>query len=212
MLSYNISAVFPDAAFRDDSSDAGCRINVGITSDHRARVKYCVAADLNVVSEHGAEFLDTCLDLLSAVMDYYQLLIRLDIGCDGAGSHVSMESENRISDVIIMWRLYMVKQNNVFKFNRIAYYAVCAYKGGSSYERAVSYFRIRPDDAWSSKICAWEHLSCLVHPYVLAHLFILFRVERWPELQYELLDALESFPRIYELREIVFCQCMIKVI
>ena len=212
MLCYNVSAVFPDAAFRDNSSDAGCRINVGITPDHRARIKYCVAADLNVVAEHGAEFFNTCLDLLSAVMNDYQLLIRLYVGCDGAGAHVAVMTENRVSDVIIMRSLYMVKQNHVFELNRVAYHAVRTYESGASYERAVPYFCVRTDDAWSSKISAWEYLRCLVYPYVLAHLFILLRIECWSELKDELFDALESFPWICELGKIVLCQCVIKII
>ena len=193
------TAVFVDALFRHYSADAGCRIDVAVSSDDCSRVAYRVAAYLDVVAEHCSELLDAGLDLFRAVVNDYELLVGLDIGCDGSGSHVAVISEDGIAYIVVVRCLNVIEEDHVLELYGVSYNAVSSDKSRTSYECAVSYLSVRSDDAWSSEICARENLCSLVNPYVLADLIVFCRIKSLSELDDHVLDALQSFPRISEL-------------
>ena len=62
-----------------------------------------------MISEHCSEFLDTCLDLLIAVLDYDKLLVGFYVRADGTGSHMGFVSKDRIPYIVVMRNLYFVE-------------------------------------------------------------------------------------------------------
>ena len=51
-----------------------------------------------------------------SVMDFDQSLIAFDIGGNGSGTHMSLEPEDGIADIVEMWNLDFVKKNHIFQF------------------------------------------------------------------------------------------------
>ena len=156
-----------------------------------------------MVAEHGAELLDACLDLFCSVMDHNELFVGLHIGCDGTGTHVAVMTEDRISHIVIVRSLDIIEKYDILQLYGVSYHALAADKSRASYECAVSDFSLRSYDAWSTEVSTREHLSCLVDPYVLADLFIFFRVKRRTKFKYEILDSLQRFPRICKPAEVI---------
>ena len=68
-----------------------------------------------MISEHGSEFLYSCLNISVFRMHIYEQLIGFDIRRDRARSHVSFISEDRIPDIVVMRNLNLIKQDHVFK-------------------------------------------------------------------------------------------------
>ena len=165
-----------------------------------------------MIAEHSSEFLDAGLDHFRSVMYNNKLLVSFHVGCNGACTHVAVVTEYRIAYIVVMRSLNVVKEDDVLQLNRVAHHALAANKSRSSYERAVSDFCLRSDDAWSSELSARKHLGRLVDPYVFADLFILLRIECRTELKDEVLDALQRFPRISELAEVVLRECMVEIV
>ena len=122
-----VSAVFPDAVFRDHSPDAGSRIYIRVSADDSSRIEYCVAAHLNMITEHGTELLDACLDLLCSVVDYNKLLVSLHVRRDGACTHMAEMTQDRVSYIVVMRSLDVVEKYNILQLNGVAYHALAAY-------------------------------------------------------------------------------------
>ena len=85
-----------------------------MASDHGSRIQYAATADFYFVSEHGSEFLKTCLDPFVSGFYYDEFFVGFDIGCDGSGHNVGFVAEDCIAYIIVMRNLYFVKQNNIF--------------------------------------------------------------------------------------------------
>ena len=122
------SVVLPDTILRNDTPYTGGRVNITVATNNCARIAYRIAANFDIIAEHRAEFLDAGLHLFRPVVDDYQLLIALHIAGDGTRSHMAVVAEDTVTDVIVMWGLYVIEQNHVLQFYRIPYYAVRADK------------------------------------------------------------------------------------
>ena len=168
-----------------------------MSSDDRTRIANAVAVDFNIVAEHGTELLDARLDLLGAVMNDDELLVGLDVGSDGACAHMRIVSEDTVTYIVIVRSLNVIKEDNVLKFNGIAYYAVCTDECGASDECAVADFSLGTDDARCTEICRWEDLGCLMYPDILLNFFIIIS-ECGTQSKDKILDAFQCLPRICE--------------
>ena len=78
-FSYDFTVIFPDTIFGNNTSDAACGVDIGISADNCTGIQDAVAADLNIVAEHSAYLLDTGNYLLIAGLDDHIRLIGLDI-------------------------------------------------------------------------------------------------------------------------------------
>lgn len=183
------AVVLPDAVLRDYAAYAGCRVDVAVAADDCAGVADGVAADFYVVAEHSAEFLNSCLHVLGAVVDDDKLLIALYVRGNGACAHVAVVSENGIAYIIVVRSLNMVEKNDVLELDGVADYAVRPDQRRASDKRAVTDLCLRSDDAGRAEACGGENLCCLVNPDMLGNFFIVI-AECGAELKDKLLDAL----------------------
>lgn len=71
--------VLIDAVFGHHAAYAGNGIDICVPADDRSGIKYGIAADLNVIAEHGAEFFPSGLDLFIAVLYYDERSVALNV-------------------------------------------------------------------------------------------------------------------------------------
>ena len=76
------------------------------------------------------------------------------------------------ADVVVMWHLHVIEQNDVLQFYRVADNTVRTYKRRASDKRTVTHLRLRADDTRCSQISAREYLCRFVHPDALCALFV----------------------------------------
>ena len=62
-------------------------------------------------------------------------------------------SKYRISDIIVMWNLYFIKQNDILKFCRISDYGSLSYNCIATDKCAVANLCIFSDDCRSMDVC-----------------------------------------------------------
>ena len=182
-----------------------------MSADDRAGVHDGVAADFDIVADHGTELFDAGLDVFIAVVDDDQLLVGLDVRRDGAGSGVGVIPEDGVADIVVVRGLDVVEQDDVLQFAGVADDAVGTDECGAADECAVANFGLGPDDAGRSEVCGREHRCRLVDPHMLLDFFIVV-TQRRAEFEDEVLDALQGFPGVGELFEIFFGQRVVKVI
>ena len=142
-----------DGILVDDSPYAAGGIDVGMSADHGAGIQHGVAAYFYIVAQHGADLFDAGLDLLFAVLYDHESLVGLDVGSDGACSHVAIVSEDGVANIVIVRCLNVIEEDDVLEFNRVTYYTVCANQSGASDEGAMAYFGVGSDDARCAEIC-----------------------------------------------------------
>ena len=182
-----------------------------MAADNGAGVADGVAADLNIVAQHRAEFFDPGLDFLGAVMDDNELLIRLDVRGDGAGAHVGIVAEDRVAYIVVVRGLNVIEEDDVLQLRGVADHTVGADESRAADEGALAHLGVGADDARSAEISGVKDLGGLVHPHLRRTLLIIV-AQRRAESDDHVLDALERFPRICKLREIVLREGVIKVI
>ena len=111
---------------------------------------------------------------------------------------MAVVSEDGITNIIIMRRLYVIEQDHVFQLDRIADDTVRTDQCGAPDEGAVAHFRFRTDNAGSAEIGRRENSGRLMDPDMLGDLFIAV-VQCRTELQDKILDPLQCFPGVGEL-------------
>ena len=156
-----------DGILVNDSPYAAGGIDVGMSADHGAGIQHGVAAYFYIVAQHGADLFDAGLDLLFAVLYDHESLVGLDVGSDGACSHVAIVSEDGIANIVIVRCLNVIEEDDVLELDGVTHYAVCTNQSGASDEGTVADFRVRSNDAGSAEICRRKYLRCLVYPDVL---------------------------------------------
>ena len=87
------------ASYTGGGIDAAAAAQDGTGVEHR------VAAHFHKVAQDGAHLLAAGLDLLLAVLDHHQGLIRLYIGGNGTGSHVALIAQDGVAHVVIVGRM-----------------------------------------------------------------------------------------------------------
>ena len=68
-LFYNNAFILINRVFRNQASDSGQRINIGISSDDCTRIQYRVTANFNMITDHGAKLLQTGLNVFFLIVD-----------------------------------------------------------------------------------------------------------------------------------------------
>ena len=125
----DLSVVFPDAVLRNNTSDTGCRIYVGMPPDHGAGIADRVTAHLDIITEHGSEFFDARFHLFCSVMYHNQGFVTFYVRSNASGAHMAVITQDAVSHVIVMRGLDMIEQDYVFKLYGISHYTIGAYKG-----------------------------------------------------------------------------------
>jgi hypothetical protein len=155
MLGHDVVLILVDMMIRNASTHAACRIDIGPSSDAGTWVKYAVTANFYMIAQHSTKLLKTCFALIirCCILDYNKLLVTLNIGCDRTCAHMCVVSKDRVSNIVVMRNLNLVKKNYVLKLSRVAYYSSLAHDSITSNESALADFSIFIDDTIVSKIC-----------------------------------------------------------
>ena len=183
-----------------------------MASDHGSRIQYAAAADFYFVSEHGSEFLKTCLDPFVSGFYYDEFFVGFDIGCDGSGPHVGFVAEDGIAHVIIVRHLYFVEQDDVLKFCRVTYDCAFADDRISADECALADFCVLSDDRRSVDVGCLEYGCGFGDPYVFADLIVFICRKGLSEFFDEAADLWKDFPWVGGSLEDVFCNGFIHVV
>ena len=140
MFLNNTVFILVDAVCRNEATNAGNRINLRITPDHSARIQNAVAADFRTVTYHRADFFATGFQRSTGLLDHDKGFITLDIAGNRACTHMSLITQNRISDIIVVRDLNGIKQNNIFQLHRVADNRIFAHDCTLPDKGAVSHF------------------------------------------------------------------------
>jgi hypothetical protein len=114
-VSDQATLILVDMASRDRRADTGERINDRPGPQEDAGIQDGIAADLHILSDHGAEFPQTRLNFLLPVADRDQFTVSPDIGGDGTGAHVGPVGQDTVPDIIEMWDLDVTEEEDIFK-------------------------------------------------------------------------------------------------
>jgi len=182
-----------------------------VAADDGAGIQDTVAAHFHVVTQHGTEFFQPGFHFFLAVFYNDQGLIGFYIGGDGTGTHVGLIAQNAVAHIIEVGNLYIVKQNHIFQFHRVAYYTVFAHKSAAADIGTVPDFRIGSNDTGCAQICAGSHGSRFVYPDSGLDFFVFISQSR-TELQNQILNALQSLPGIVKSGEIVSGEGTVQII
>ena len=100
-----------------------------------------------------------------------------------------------------MGGLYVVEQDDIFQFHRVAYHAVCTHQCAAPDKGTVAHLCFRADDAGGAQIGRGSHGGGFVHPHLGCHLVI--ALQGGTNGQNEVLYARQSLPGIGELCQIL---------
>ena len=203
--------ILVDAVRWDNAAHAGGRINVRAAADDRAGIEDAVAADLDVIAEHRAELLASGLDRRAGNLDGDKGLVALDVAGYRACAHVRLVAEDGVADVVIVRGLDVVEQDDVLELNGVADDCVLADDGAAADERAVADLRAVVDDAGRAEVSRGEHLCVLRHPYALAGVIELVRIERGAELEDEVLYPVKHLPGVGLAVKQFLCDGLIQI-
>ena len=105
-------------------------------------------------------------------------------------------AQNGISHVVVVRRLHTVKQNHVLQFHGVAHNGILAHNGAAANERTMPHLCAVVNDAGRADVCRGKYLCVLGNPYALLRVVkFLFR-QRGPQLQNEVADLPQNFPRV----------------
>ena len=116
----DLAVVLPYAVLRNNSANTGGRINITMTTDHGPWIADRIAADFNIIAQHGTELFDASFHLLRPVVDDDKFLITLYVGCDGSCSHMAVIAKDAVADIIVMRCLDMVKKDDILQLHGIS--------------------------------------------------------------------------------------------
>ena len=105
-------------------------------------------------------------------------------------------AKDRVTHVIIVGGLHIVKEHHVLQLHGVAHHGVLAHDGAAPDEGAVAHLGPMIDDAGGAQIGGGENLGVLGHPDTLAGLVILRRVQACAQLQNEGLDLIQHLPGV----------------
>ena len=91
-----------------------------MAADHGSRIADRIAADFNIIAQHGTELFDASFHLLRPVVDDDKFLITLYVGCDGSCSHMAVIAKDAVADIIVMRCLDMVKKDDILQLHGIS--------------------------------------------------------------------------------------------
>ena len=206
----DFAGVLEDAVLGDQAADAAGGIDGAVSAHDGAGIAHGVAAELGPVADHGPYFLDAGLDDLVAVVHHYQVAVALDVGGDGACTHVSVPAEDGIADVVVVRDLAVVEDDRVLELDAVADYAVGTDEYRTPDKGTMPDFSVRAYDARRDYVGCGKHHGILVNPDLRLH-FLIVRPECGSEGKNHVLDAGKSLPGPLEAGEIGRCKGVLKV-
>ena len=124
-------------------------------------------------------------------MDNDVFAVTLDIAGDGAGAHMTVEAEDRITDIVVMRHFYVVEDDHVLQFARIADDTIRTDQGRAAHKSAVAHLGMRPDDAWRTKIGTRKDMGRLMDPDMFRNFVIFIFRKMFPQRENQILDAVQ---------------------
>ncbi len=158
--------------FWNNTPYAARGVNTGATAENGPGIQYTVAAYLYIVTQHGTDLFSPSGDFFPLVVDHDKGLVASDITGDAAGTHMALIAQDRVSYIIEMGHLHMIKKDNIFKLGGIAYHAFPANQRVTADKGAVANLGFVIDDAGTMDVGAGKHDCILSNPYVLLRMVI----------------------------------------
>ena len=211
-LGHDMVPVLIDGMGRYTASDHGDRIDIGMAAYHRSRIEDRVAADIGIVAQHGADLAPAGLHLLIAVMDHDRLIVGLDIGGNGTGSHMRMDAQDTVAHIIVMGHLDQVEKDHVLKLGGVAYDRLFAHNGGTADKGALADLGFLINDAGAADVSRIKHFGALCHPDILPALLKSVFGQGPAQLNDKIADAGQGLPGIGHVFEQICCNGLAQVI
>ena len=164
-----------------------------------------------MVSKHGAEFLQSGLNLLFSVLHHYQFFIGFHIGTDRSRAHMGLVTENRVSHIIVMWNLYAVEKNHILKLSGISHHGALPHDCVPADKGAVTDFRVLSDNGRAVDIRGRSHTGGSGDPYVLSPALVFLRIKGFSQFFYESSNLRKDFPGISLSLKKLFCDRFIQI-
>ena len=169
-LLHNMVLVFVDMPGGNCAADHGKRIDIGVRADNAARIEDRITADIHPVAKDGTDLAKAGGCVRAVAVDHDVLLVRLDIGCDGACAHMCMETKDAVADIIVVGNFYLVEENDIFQLGGVADSGSFADNGAAPDEGALTDRRILINDAGTADIGAVKNSCALCHPDIFTSL------------------------------------------
>lgn len=198
----DVVLVLVDGVGGDDTADAGSGVYDAVPAQDGARIEDRVAAYLHKIPQNGAHLSPSGGDIGLALY-HHRGLVRLDVGCDRAGTHVALVAQDGVAHVVVVWGLNFIEENGVLQLCRVAHHAVSAHQSGAPDKGAVAHLSLRPDDAGCTQIGGRRYNGGLVDPDVLPGLVVLLRGELAAQGEDQILDAVQSLPGVLKLADVL---------
>ena len=203
--------VFVDMPCGNDAADHGQGINVGVRADDTAGIENGIAADIDPVAQDRADLAKTCGCMCPVAVDHDILLVSLDIGSDGAGAHMSMESQYTVADIIVMRDFNLVEKDHVLELCGVAYSRAFSHDGAAADECTLTDSGVLINDAGAADISAVKNSGALCHPDVLSPLLEAVCGKGRTDLPDEIADQGKHFPGISGLCEEFRCDGFVEI-
>ena len=100
--------------------------------------------------------------------------VGLNVGCNGAGTHMRVKTKDRVSDIIIVRNLTLVEKDDVFQFTGVADNAAFSDNRLSADERALPQLRSLINDTGAGNVRALVNVRVAGDPDILTAFFIDF--------------------------------------
>lgn len=202
LLLDDVVLVLVDGVCGDDAPDAGSGIYDAVPSQDGARIEDRVAAYLHKIAQNSAHLSPSGGDIGFALY-HHRGLVRLDVGCNRAGAHVALVTQDGVAHVVVVGGLNFIKENGVLQLRRVAHHTVSAHQSGAPDKGAVAHLGLRPDDAGCAQIGSGRYNGGLVDPDMLPGLAVLLRGELAAQGENQLLDAVQGLPGVLKLAEVL---------
>ena len=121
-------------------------------------------------------------------------------------------SKYGISNIVVMWNLYFIEQDNIFKFCRIADYSSLSYNCIAADKCTVTNLCIFSDNCRSVDICRFKYFCRFCNPNIFSYFIILVCRKCLSQFYNEITNLRKHFPRISHSFKDILCDCLVEII
>jgi hypothetical protein len=109
---------------------------------------------------------------------------------------VCLVAQDRVTNIVIMWGLHVVKENNILKLAGVADNCLFANYGAAADKCAVANLSLMVNDAGATDIGRGKHSGILGYPHALIGIIKLISGKSGAQFKNKGLDFVQNFPRV----------------
>ena len=118
------------------------------------------------------------------------------IAGDGSGAHMGLVTQHRVTHIVIVGGLHIVKEDDIFKLAGVAHNGLFAHNGAAADEGAVAYLRLMVNDAGRAYIGRGENRGILGDPHAITGIVVFIGRKRGAQFKDESLYIIQNLPGI----------------